>query len=58
MAETEKKMVEETLFYSFSIAMCMGLGALSIFVWAVLDNQMDDTEDIKYRVLEKEMRND
>lgn len=51
-------MVEETLFYSFSIAMCMGLGALSIFVWAVLDNQMDDTEDIKYRILEKEMRND
>lgn len=36
----------------------MGLGALSIFVWAVLDNQMDDTEDIKYRILEKELNND
>ena len=33
----------------------MGLGALSIFIWAVLSGQMEDTEDVKYRILEREL---
>ncbi len=48
-------MGEEAIIYSFWIALCMGLGALAIFIWAVLDNQMEDPEDVKYRVLEKEL---
>jgi len=42
------------VLYEFAIALCMGLGALGIFVWAVLSGQMEDSEDIKYRVLERE----
>ncbi|MGE5893188.1 MAG: cbb3-type cytochrome oxidase assembly protein CcoS [bacterium] len=48
-------MIENTVIFGFLIALGMGLGALSIFVWAVLSGQMDDTEDVKYRILEREM---
>ena len=48
-------MIEETIIYGFLISLSVGLGALAFFFWAVLSNQMDDTEDVKYRVLEREM---
>ncbi len=48
-------MGEETFLYTFGIALCMGLGALAVFIWAVLSNQMEDVEDAKYRFLEKEL---
>ncbi len=51
-------MIEITVLFAFCVALSMGLGALSIFVWAVLSGQMEDTEDIKYRVLEREMSDD
>lgn len=51
-------MIEKTIIYGFLIALGMGLGALAIFVWAVLSGQMDETEDVKYRVLEREMEKD
>jgi len=50
--------MENTLLYGFLIALSMGLGALAIFIWAVLSDQMDDTEDIKYRMLEQELNDD
>ncbi len=48
-------MIENTIIYSFLIAVCMGSGALALFLWAVLSGQMEDTEDVKYRVLEQEL---
>jgi cbb3-type cytochrome oxidase maturation protein len=46
------------LFYSFSIALCMSLGALALFIWSVLSDQWEDVEDIKYRFLEREMHDE
>ncbi len=51
-------MIEKTIIYGFLISLSMGLSALAFFVWAVLSNQMDDTEDVKYRVLERELEED
>ena len=48
-------MGEEAVFYEFLIAVFMGIGALGIFIWAIRDGQMDDIEDVKYRMLEQEM---
>lgn len=48
-------MIEKAVILGILIALTMGLGALAIFVWAVLSGQMEDTEDIKYRILEREM---
>lgn len=48
-------MMEGTIvIYEFAIALCMGLGALGVFIWAVLSGQMESGEDIKYRILERE----
>jgi cbb3-type cytochrome oxidase maturation protein len=51
-------MIESTLLYGFLIALSMGLGALGVFVWAALGGQMDDAEDIKYRILAREIDGD
>ncbi len=51
-------MIEKAIIYGFLIALSMGLGALAFFVWAVLSNQMDDTEEVKYRILERELAED
>jgi len=51
-------MIERTIVYGFLISLSMGLSALAFFVWAVFANQMDDTEDVKYRVLEREREED
>lgn len=48
-------MIEQTVVYGFLISLSMGLSALAFFVWAVLANQMDDTEDVKHRILEREL---
>lgn len=47
--------MEKELIYRFLTSLAMGCGALAFFVWAVLSNQWDDTEDVKYRILEEEM---
>ena len=44
----------ELTFLQFLMAFCMGLGAVCIFVWAVLSGQFVDIEDVKYQVLEVE----
>jgi cbb3-type cytochrome oxidase maturation protein len=48
-------MIESTLLYGFLIALSMGLGALGFFVWAVLSGQMEEAEDVKHRMLEREL---
>ncbi len=48
-------MIERIVIIEFLVALCMGLGALSVFIWAILGGQMEDTEEIKYRILEREM---
>jgi cbb3-type cytochrome oxidase maturation protein len=47
--------MESAVMYGFLIALSMGLGALAIFIWAVLSGQLEDTEEIKYLVLEREL---
>lgn len=44
----------EDIIIEFMVALSMGLGALCIFVWAVICGQMEDVEEIKYRVLDRE----
>lgn len=44
----------ELTFYQFLVALCMGLGALCIFVWASLSGLFNDLEDVKHQVLEAE----
>lgn len=48
-------MIEKAIIYGFLVSLSMGLGALAFFVWALLSNQMDDIEDVKYRILEREI---
>ncbi|MEJ2314987.1 MAG: cbb3-type cytochrome oxidase assembly protein [Nitrospirota bacterium] len=45
----------EIVFYEFLMALCMGLGALGIFVWSALSGHLDEAEDVKYRILEREL---
>ena len=41
-------------FYQFLVALCMGLGAVCIFIWAGMSGQMNDIEAVKQQVLEVE----
>ena len=47
-------MVELTLL-QFVVALCMGLGALCVFVWAVLSGLFTDVEEAKYRAYRAEV---
>lgn len=51
-------MIELSILYAFLIAVCMGLGALAIFIWSVMEGQAEDVEDVKYRVLERELNDE
>lgn len=51
-------MGEKVVLLEFLIAMLMGFGALCLFVWAVLSDHFEDTEDIKYRILAREMEDE
>ncbi len=51
-------MGEKAVLLEFLIAMLMGLGALSIFIWAVLSDHFEETEDIKFRILAREMEDE
>lgn len=50
-------MLEHT-FIQFLVALCMGLGALSIFIWAVLSGLFTDVEKVKYRAYHAEVTED
>ena len=41
-------------FYQFLVALCMGLGAVCIFIWAGMSGQFNDIEAVKHQVLEVE----
>ncbi len=44
----------ELTFFQFLIALCMGLGALCIFIWAAMSGQFNDVEAVKHQILEVE----
>ena len=48
----------ELTFLQFAVASLMGLGALCVFVWAVLSGQFKDVEDIKYEMYRLEVDDD
>ena len=41
-------------FFQFLIALCMGLGAVCIFIWAAMSEQFNDIEAVKHQILEVE----
>jgi len=48
-------MGEQIVYWEFLVALCMGLAAFSLFIWAVLGGQFDDeNEEVKFRVMERE----
>jgi len=52
-------MGQQIVIWEFLVALCMGLAAFSAFIWAVLGGEFDEgSEDIKYRVMEREWEND
>ncbi len=48
-------MIEDIVIVEFIVALSMGLGALCVFIWAVMSGQMESVEEIKYRVIEMEI---
>ncbi|THF56252.1 cbb3-type cytochrome oxidase assembly protein CcoS [Pseudothauera rhizosphaerae] len=50
-------MLELTLI-QFLVALCMGLGAVCVFVWAVLSGLFNDVEAIKYKAYRTEVSED
>lgn len=48
----------ELTFVQFLVALFMSLGALCIFVWAVLSGLFLNVEDVKYRAYRAEVRDD
>lgn len=38
----------------FAVSICMGLGALCLFLWAALSGLLTDVEAVKYQVLRSE----
>lgn len=50
-------MAELTLV-QFLVALFMGLGAVSVFIWAVLSGLFTNVEDIKYRAYRAEVNDD
>lgn len=50
-------MAELTLV-QFLVAICMSLGALCVFIWAVLSGHFNNVEEIKYRAYRTEVHGD
>lgn len=50
-------MAELTLL-QFLVALCMSLGAVCLFVWAVLSGLFNDVEAIKYKAYRVEVSDD
>ncbi len=48
----------ELTFVQFLVALCMSLGALCIFIWAVLSGLFTNIEDVKYRAYRAEVQDD
>jgi len=50
-------MAELTLL-QFLVALLMSLGAVCLFIWAVLSGLFNDAEDIKYQAYRAEVKDD
>ncbi len=48
----------ELTFVQFLVALFMSLGALCIFIWAVLSGLFHNVEDVKYRAYRAEVKDD
>lgn len=48
----------ELTFVQFLVALFMSLGALCVFVWAVLSGLFVNVEDVKYRAYRAEVTDD
>ena len=48
----------EATMIQFFVALFMSLGAVCIFVWAVLSGLLTDVEEIKYRAYHAEVTED
>lgn len=50
--------MEGLTLLQFLVALCMSLGALCVFIWAVLSGHFTNVEDIKYRAYRAEVQDD
>lgn len=50
--------MEGLTLVQFLVALCMSLGALCVFIWAVLSGLFTNVEDVKYRAYRAEVRDD
>lgn len=50
--------MEALTLVQFLVALCMSLGALCIFIWAVLSGHFTNVEAIKYRAYRTEVHDD
>jgi hypothetical protein len=48
----------ELMLVQFLVALCMGLAAVSIFIWAVLSGLFKNVEDIALRAYRAEIPDD
>jgi hypothetical protein len=48
----------ELTFIQFLVALLMSLGAVCLFVWAVLSGMFTDVEEIKYKAYRAEINDD
>ncbi|MET1082131.1 MAG: hypothetical protein ABWY12_03645 [Burkholderiales bacterium] len=48
----------ELTFIQFLVATLMSLGAVCVFIWAVLSGLFNDVEEIKYKAYRAEVRDD
>jgi cbb3-type cytochrome oxidase maturation protein len=46
------------IVFGFLVSLGMGLGAFAVFLWAVMAGQMEETEELKYRILQREEEDD
>lgn len=46
------------VLFGFLVSLGMALGAFAFFLWAIMAGQMEDTEDLKYRILQREEDDD
>lgn len=50
--------METLTLVQFLVALCMGMGGLCLFIWAVLSGQFTNVESIKYRAYRTEVHDD
>lgn len=47
--------MERMIFLQFLVALCMSLAAVCFFLWGTLDGQFNDSEAVKFDMLEREL---